>query len=490
MSDDKLGGNFTFNDGESGNRQEVVKVTGSNRSKEINRRIVSDGAKRAAKDMGAEMWDTDPETLKQWAEVIVAQAFIDTLAKDASAVDWHINGDGPVDTDDIVAWINSLHPDMTFSDLVEATVRDILRAGNSFWGIHRDNRNMASEVVIPDINTMYIVKDEYGVVAGYIQSRSRKDNTELDKDDVVHFSWGSDASRTYAKGPTEMSLDALEEIQELIEMEILELKEGMPSGLLTYTDGNSDMPLSQKEYSNIQDGIHNDAGNQHKIGTAVGKWDFVDFSHGWDGEDLDTRFYRYVNTIGAAFKVNPSYVGFNADGLNRATDESQADNYNKRGLNVVLSQLEARINKDLIQPEFGDEYEFTFEYGSSDSGMVSYYQELAEASYRLTEAGIPHRIVNDKLEVDEDVVPAPELSDVGVDDSNTELEFESVESYTYRQQEVVDAFDGKPLAEILTEVEKNNRTRNAAFKEVRDSISGSLSKSTYQDWISQVGLIE
>lgn len=486
MTDQPLGSdNFNITYGNNDGSDNAPSV--QRKDKDIDRVVTSNSVKNKAKKQGAQMWPVDPATLKGYAKNDIASIYIDTLAKDSSVADWTVSDD-----EDIRDQLLDIFPDKTFTDGLEATSRDLIRCGNAFWVKHRyQNSDEVAEVVIVDPATMYIKTDDNGFIDSYVHiTGSGRQPTIIDSDDVIHFEWQSSSDRYYSASPVEDIMGIIELADEIQLKEILDLTEGGQSGVLTQTESHDTNPMSSKDYDQFKSEWNANEGERHKTAVVTGKWDFVETSTSYEDMDLVERYDERIQHMGAAFKVNPTYAGFSissdAGGIGQgAKDESQRESYKQRGLRVILNQLEERINLDLI-PEFSDDVRFEFETETeSKNDRVNYYNKLAETAGMLSDAGVNFRIEDDKLVVDDTVInPAASGADEQIESIVEESKEDDDVQKSSRVLEVEELYD-KDISEVIKEFEADYDSRSAAIDELQDELEGTLSRSTYYNWIEK-----
>lgn len=508
-----IGGNFTIPDENETEGEPRVAVS-KDSDREIERKVLPQGVRNTIrKRSGVVQWETDPLTLKDYSENLLVQSFVDTMAKDVSSVDWTIlNGD---DTDEeAVEFLQDIHHEDTFSDVIEATVRDLLRTGNAFWVKHRfSNSDELAEVAVPDSATMFKVKDDMGYTEGYVQLQSSQGSASdvIDADDVVQFQWANSTDREYALSPVEMAMDEIDIVDELKLKEMLDLIEGGPSGVLTQETAHDMDPMSTKEWNDTAEEIHSNEGSRHKHVVARGKWNWISTDTSYDELRIIERYKFHLQSIASVFQVNPSYVGFDYENTNRATDESQRESYYE-GVSNILEQIEQKINKDLIREEFDTDSEFVWDIETeSDTREIDYYEKLADTVLALQEAGVPFELSDDGITIQEGAEVSPQLAEemietkvatilaeedtedlfnnlrdeLDVEDSSDE---EALEELSERKRELVQCMGCEGLSEAMQQVEEQHENRTDAIEYVQEQLDGTLSQSTYYNWLEQCGM--
>lgn len=311
----------------------------------------------------------DAALLRDVSDHAVVQAYIDTLAHDVSSANWSITArDGDQEVDDEVRReverdIEDIHPEKSFSDVLEQTVRNMLELGDATWVKHYYNGgDELAEAMPVDSARFYKSVDEHGITEGYLEaSFSALDVTqEYEVENIVWFEWASRTDHKYAMGPTEKGLDVIMLLEELSEKEKKDLMEGMPSGVLSAKE-DADNPLPVDEYENVKEDFKQEEGERHRVIVSRGEWDFTNFSGSYQELEVLKRNKYWVSVLGGVFKVNPSYAGFDFENTNRATDETQQEAYAQRGFRQTLQQVEEALNKQLIWTDYSEDLKFTFE---------------------------------------------------------------------------------------------------------------------------------
>lgn len=518
---DQIGGNDPrlFDSGEDEYEPETDFTVVTNRSKaerEIERTVTPRSVRDFSRSRNNVLeWEVDPKTLRDYAENSIVQAFIDTLAKDVSSINWDIvDGDGE-SIDDIKDLLKNAHPEKTFRDMIEAVVRDLLETGNAFWVIHRyKNSDEVAEIAMPDASSMFKVIDDDGYLEGFAQKTKGKRANVIPKENVIYFPWSSASDRNYARSPVETAMDQIDIIEELLLKEQLDLIEGGVSSIISQSDDHETNPLSNKEWKRLKNEVTQQEGSRHVNVITRGSFERTEIGTNYEDLNLLERYKTHIQTIGAAFKVSAAYAGLDYENTNRATDENQTQNYLQKGIKITLQQIKSRINKDLI-PELTDDDSVRFSWSmetSRDTDEVQYYQQLAQAVIDLKEAGVPFEVSDnnitipegaevsfDELQAVEEAQVLNELSNKEIDDILEEIEetqnkederWKEVEyTETDRKKELADVLDAENFAHAIYTLD-NDHGRTKGFEKAQEELSGTLSKSTYYNWLEEVGLKE
>lgn len=374
---------------------------------EVDRRsTLNPSIRRAVERSGGLPKPYDPVLLRDVSAHAVTQAYIDTLAQDVAAADWSIEprdadatpDDGVIE--DTERAIEQIHPEKSFPDILEQTTRNLLELGDSTWIKHYyENTDELAEVVPVDSARMFKSVNEWGITDGYIQaSFSQLDVSQLfGLQEVVWFEWASRTDHQYGMGPTEKGLDVIMLLEELSEKEKKDLIEGMPSGIVTAKE-DPDNPLDLDEFENVKREFQMEEGERHRVLVSRGDWDFTNFSGNYQELEIIKRNKYWVTVLGAVYKVNPSYAGFDFENTNRATDESQQEAFRQRGFRQTLRQVEEAINLQLIYEDFSEEIRFTFQREQTvdeRSSKVGLLRDAADATEQWASMGRPVDVDSD-----------------------------------------------------------------------------------------------
>lgn len=559
---DYLGNNHTFtsttsDSDESKNYNHTkVKATDDVDESNINRKVLPQDVRDFMRNSdNVVSWDVDPITLQDYAENAIIQAFIDTVAKDVSSIDYNVVDSDGNKSESAMEFLKHAHPDRSYRDLVEATVRDLLKYGNAFWVLHRyKDSNELAEIVSPDPATMFLVTDDDGYTEGYAQKQRGSKSDVIETEDVIHFNWATSNDRKYSRGPTETVMDYIDIIEELLIKERLDLVEGGISAIVSQTDDHDTKPLSSNEFDELEKAFDASEGLRHANIFTRGNFERTEIGTNYQDMDIVERYNSHIQKIASAFKIPPSYAGLDYENTNRATDENQTKNYEKKGINVVLQQLQSKINRELIPQLEEDEEKLSYEWSietDRDTQKVEYYTQLAEAVQDLQSAGIPFDITDDGISIPENAeinTPETEKSIMNIElitdilktideydstkieqitdrpakkpeeveecvesimEDNPEMdkseayaicysqedsdedssELKEPENLSNRQKELVDNVDGvDSFSEAIKYIENSNESRSASINMCKECLGGSLSNSTYYNWLDEVGL--
>lgn len=362
----------------------------------------------------------DANFLKEIASHPVAQAYIDTMAQDAATAPWAITQrDERIEvSDEVVAeaerTLEDLHPEKSFRDLREMAARDTLKLGDGSWVVHFFNDGGLAEAVPVDSARMFKVIDEHGMTEGYIEvSHQQRDvvNT-YDLEEVVWFEWASRASSVYGQGPVQKGAENLEVLEELSDKELKDLTEGMPPGIVSVKE-DEDTPMAVDAYENVKQNWGLKEGERHRAIVSMGDWQFTPLSPGYQELQFLERNKFWIHVLGAVFKVNAPYAGFDFAEGNKAQNMAQHEAQAQRGFRVLLRQMEEAINRQLIWPHISEDIQFEFEMERStqeQKEQAEYLQALGEAAEQWDNLGREVSYRDGTIDIEDGEIDAPEDS--------------------------------------------------------------------------------
>jgi phage portal protein BeeE len=396
--------------GESEDREEdAVK-----KDDDVDRRASLDaGIGRYIRDQDGLPKPYDPVTLRDFGDNPVAQSFIDTLSQDAATASWTLRvRDDDEDVDDAAITdarrtLTELHPELTFRDLRELCARDLLELGDAAWVKHYTPAGKLAEAVPVNSARFYKRVSKYGLTEGYVQASfsTRNIDAEFELEEVVWFSWaqGGRENYQYGYGPVEKGSGVIDLLDELSDKEVKDLKEGGPSGIVAAKD-SEDHPIPPEEFKRVDRQWELNEGQRHRHIVSRGGWDFTPISPNYNELQLLERSKWWVQVLGAIFKCNASYAGYDFQNTNRATDSSQQDAYAQRGFRVMLRYLEEAINRQLLWPDINEDLRFEFEREQTATEREERAQvrlQQGRAAEQLAGVGLDVSYRDDELIVDD-----------------------------------------------------------------------------------------
>lgn len=339
---------------------------------EVERTVNVNSDVRDAVQGNAKTKPYDPVFLRDISANAIVQAYIDTLSQDVAAANWSIkprDEDADIDDDTLAKTerhMRQLPPaQSSFRDLLESTTRVLLELGDSALVKHYyKNSNDVAELVPVDSASLFKQVDQHGITEGFVQVSQKhgKKTDEFDVNDIVWFEWSSRPDRFYGQGPLEKAQNEIELLEELAEKERLDLMQGGPPGVLSpeALDEYGGLP-NDEDWDTFVESMRLNDGERHRVGYSKTPVDFTAINHNYQELQILERSKYWVTALGAVFKVNPSYAGFDFENTNRATDESQQGAYKQRGFRVTLRQLEEALNRAYVWPEVSEDVMFEFE---------------------------------------------------------------------------------------------------------------------------------
>ncbi len=361
----------------------------------------------------------DASFLAEIAQHPVAQAYIDTMAQDAATAPWSITErDERVQVDDtrlgeVERTLEGLHPENSFRDLREMAARNTLTLGDGAWVLHFfTGGDEVAEAVPVDTKRLYKVVDEHGMTVEYIEvsHRQREITARYDLEELVWFEWASEAGGIYGTGPVQKGTETLEVLEELSDKELKDLEEGMPPGIVSVKE-DEDTPMAVDAYENVKQNWELNEGERHRAIVSMGDWQFTPLSPGYQELQFLERNKFWIQALGAVFKVNAPYAGFDFQEGNKAQNQAQADAYAQRGFRVLLRQMQEAINRQLVWPHISEDVQFEFETeqtAEQRQQQAQFLQDLGDAAEQWDNLGREVTFRDNSIEVEDGPVDAPE----------------------------------------------------------------------------------
>jgi hypothetical protein len=356
--------------------------------------------------------------LKELATNWVAQAYIDTMAQDLATAPWQITGrDEETNVDDTAISdaerkMESLHPEKSLRDILEMTARNTLKLGDGAWVKHYDTAGELREAIPVDSARMFKQVDDSGLTEGYLQASYTNRNIEqrFRLEEVVWFEWSSREDHVYGYGPVEKGADVIEVLEELGEKELKDLAEGMPPGIVSVKE-DEETPMAVDAYEKVKDNWDLREGERHRAIVSMGDWEFTPLSPGYQELQFMERNKMWIQSLGATFKVNAPYAGFDFQEGNMAQNRAQSQAYKQRGFHVLLRQVQEAINRQLVWVDLSEDLKFEFEdlqTVDEKETHAQFQQELASAAEQWDNLGLSVELRDEQLEIEQGEVDAPE----------------------------------------------------------------------------------
>lgn len=369
----------------------------------------------------------DPLTLRDISKNPIAQAYIDTMTQDAATADWTLEAKDDTVTvsegakDEARERIMQLHPEMSFRDIREFFARDLLELGDSALVKHfrgSPETGELAEVVPVDSSRVFKKIDDHGFTEGYIQTsfESISKEVEFSLDEVVWGSWaqGGRENYFYGYGPTEKGKPVIDLLDELSDKELKDLVEGAPPGIVTARD-STDNPVPPEEFDRVDSNWELKEGQRHRHLVSRGSWEFVPISPGYDEMQILERSKFWVHSLGAVYKVNAPYAGFDFQEGNKAQNVAQSEAFRQRGFRVLLRYIEQAFNHQLL-PHINEDLVFVFEQARTVDEQIQraeLREAQANAGKALVDAGLDVSFRDDQLVVEEGEMEAGSSGDGG-----------------------------------------------------------------------------
>jgi hypothetical protein len=360
----------------------------------------------------------DPLLLKELAENWVSQAYVDTMAQDLATAPWTITArdeganPGEAAITDAERVMERLHPEKSLRDLLEMTARNTLKLGDGAWVKHYDTGGDLREAIPVDSARMFKQVDDHGLTEGYLQASftNRSVQQRFDLEEIVWFEWSSREDHVYGFGPVEKGADVIEVIEELGEKEQKDLTEGMPPGIVSVRE-DEDTPMAVDAYEKVKDNWQLKEGERHRAIVSMGDWEFTPLQPGYQELQFMERNKMWIQSLGATFKVNAPYAGFDFQEGNRAQNKAQTQAYKQRGFQVLLRQVQEALNRQLVWPDLGEDLVFEFENlqtVAEKQTHAEFQQTLADAAEAWDNLGRTVTLRGDRIDVEDGEVDAPD----------------------------------------------------------------------------------
>ena len=189
---------------------------------------------------------------------------------------------------------------------------------------------------------------------------------QFDREEVIWSDMAPRTNRRYGMPPTLLVRDFLQSLDLAVTQEQQYLSRGsIPSGAWIFEN------LSQPETDQIKQELNENAkGKPHKsmlFGGEGGNVKFEPMSMNFKELEFTERMRWYARVVASAFQVPTAVVGIEPEKVNYNTFQGERENFESNTLGPYLQQLERIINKQIIQPHWGDEYRFEFVPGMSET---------------------------------------------------------------------------------------------------------------------------
>jgi HK97 family phage portal protein len=317
----------------------------------------------------------NPYSTRQLAESETIQSIIQTILGDIDAVPWSVvplNESTTVASstlDDAEAALNDINPNPeTFVDVNQMFCRDLLEVGNCVATLTENIDGRSAEAVPLDPGTFTVEWNTNRILERFYQY-PQEDNAKWGDPipfEVEEVLWGiynptTRRSGFYGYSPVEQVEMTINIMGGLVEKEVTEIEEGMPSGLITL-QGDT---WNRQNYENFKEyWQENVKGHQLSHPVAEGDADFVPFNMTYKELQVLDRQQWYAKLVGSVFGVPMSETGLAiGETMNRATDVSQRQRYKQKTLQSLLEQLEDLWTYQYLHRFFSEDIRLKFDVG-------------------------------------------------------------------------------------------------------------------------------
>lgn len=317
----------------------------------------------------------NPFGLRKLAQSEIIQGVVNTLTGDLDAVPWSVS---PISEDVSVSQstireaeraLQDINPNPeTFDDVNAMFATDLIEIGNCAATTATNIDGRRAEAIPLDPATFTVDWNEHRILEGFYQYPQKDENkwgdpVEFDRDEVLWGTYNPTTKRAgfYGNSPVEQVARMINIMGGLVEKEIHELEEGMPSGMISLQGDD----WTQENYKNFKTYWTEEVqGEQVKHPVAEGDADFVPFNMTYQELQVLDRQEWYAKLVGAAFRVPISETGLAiGQGINRATDVSQRQRYKQKALGGLLTQLENVWTNQFLHRWFSEDLKVSFDLG-------------------------------------------------------------------------------------------------------------------------------
>jgi phage portal protein BeeE len=338
----------------------------------------------------------NPLSLRKLAKSEVIQAVVGTILGDLGAVPWSVV---PIDEDaspsqslisDAEAALSDINPNPeSFDDINAMYARDLLEVGNCVGVTSLQIDGRRAEVRPLDPNTFTVDWDDHRVLEGfyqYPQADAAKwgEPDAFDVEEILWASYNPTTSRAgfYGFSPVEQVTQLINIMGGLVDKEITELEEGMPSGLIALSGDE----WSGNDYDAFKTYWNEEVkGEQIKHPVAQGSAEFVPFNMSYKELQVLDRQQWYAKLVGSVFQVPMSETGLAiGQQMTRATDVSQRQRYKQKALRSLLRQLEDLWTYQYLHRWWSEDLRLEFDPGRD----LIEKKEIAEIDKLKLESGV------------------------------------------------------------------------------------------------------
>jgi hypothetical protein len=173
---------------------------------------------------------------------------------------------------------------------------------------------------------------------------------------------------------------------------------------------DEDTPMAMDSYEKVKQNWSLKEGERHRAIVSMGDWQFTPLDPGYQDLQFMERNKLWIQSLGAVFKVNAPYAGFDFQEGNKAQNEAQSEAYRQRGFAVLIRQMEEAINRQLIWTDISPELEFEFETVSTTEerkAEAEFQDQLAAAAESWDNLGRDVTYRDGRLDIEDGPVDAP-----------------------------------------------------------------------------------
>lgn len=318
----------------------------------------------------------NPFALRDLATSEVVQGIINTLTGDLTAVEWSVvpvseTVSVPQTTlegaEELLRDVNP-NPE-SFADINEMMATDLLEVGNCVAATESEIDSRLTESIPLNPDTFTVDWNDNRILEGYYQyphaSESKwGDPIEFDSDEIMWGTYNPTTVRSgfYGRSPVDQIGRVINVMGGLVEKEIGELEEGMPSGMIALTGEE----WTTQNYENFKAYWREEVtGEQMKHPIAEGDAQFVPFNMTYKELQVLDRQQWYAKLVGSAFRVPVSETGLAiGETMTRATDVSQRQRYKRKALGALIRQLEELWTVQFLHRYISPDIELSFDMGT------------------------------------------------------------------------------------------------------------------------------
>lgn len=339
-------------------------------------------------------WDSDPIYIRERIkEETIVQMAIENISREIANTDWEFKIPDDADIDDETIEnardvLTNPNPDEDLTDVLQQFLADSLTIGSACLVLSFNKNDYDGDTLNTEDPQLLEIKshdpatfnkdyDKTGRLKGFYQfakgrinsSRGTSEKIEpihFDREEIVWFDINPRSFRAYGLSPSEMALPYIELTSLALNQEMRMFGSGMLApGALVFEE------LDNKETQSLMEEINNNMrGKPEKklvLGGDGGDVSYEDFSFNYSELQYAERQKWYAQILASVFQVPMSVIGLESEKINRATFESERQNYEAGTLEAYEKKLQRLINKQIIHPFFDEDLDFQFTPGQSEN---------------------------------------------------------------------------------------------------------------------------